>query len=46
MKKLLERLDLEINKTPTGDLRNLLCDVNIALMSGMEDAYDIVEKEI
>lgn len=31
VKELLQRLNDGINKTPTGDLRNLLCDVNIAL---------------
>lgn len=28
---LLETLEQEISKTPSGDLRNLLCDLNIAL---------------
>lgn len=31
VKELIQRLNDGINKTPTGDLRNLLCDVNIAL---------------
>lgn len=31
IKELLQRLNDGINKTPTGELRNLLCDVNIAL---------------
>jgi len=31
VKELLQRLNDGINKTPTGELRNLLCDVNIAL---------------
>lgn len=29
--ELLDRIEVEINKTPTGKLRNLLCDVNIVL---------------
>lgn len=33
VKDLIVRVESEINKTPTGDLRNLLCDVNIALHS-------------
>ena len=28
---LIKRLELEISKTPTGELRNLLCDLNIIL---------------
>lgn len=31
VKKLIQRLNDAINKTPTGELRNLLCDVNIGL---------------
>ena len=31
--KLLKRIEVEINKTPTGELRNLLCDINIALLT-------------
>lgn len=31
IQKLIKRLEVEIDKTPTGDLRNLLCDVNIML---------------
>lgn len=33
MKDLIKRVEREINKTPTGELRNLLCDVNIVLQS-------------
>ena len=29
VKNLVNRLELEINKTPTGELRNLLTDANI-----------------
>lgn len=29
--KLINRVETAINETPTGELRNLLCDVNIAL---------------
>jgi hypothetical protein len=29
--ELIKRLESEINKTPSGDLRNLLCDANIVL---------------
>ena len=31
IKKLLSRLEMEISKTPTSDLRNLLCDANIVI---------------
>ncbi len=31
IENLIKRLNNEINKTPTGELRNLLCDVNIVL---------------
>lgn len=31
MEDLMRRVELEINKTPTGELRNLLCDINIIL---------------
>lgn len=33
MKDLIRRVENEINKTPTGELRNLLCDINIVLQS-------------
>ena len=29
--ELIKRVEVEINKTPTGELRNLLCDTNIVL---------------
>lgn len=31
IQELIKRVEVEINKTPTGDLRNLLCDANIVL---------------
>jgi len=31
IEELIKRLDKEINKTPTGELRNLLADANICL---------------
>lgn len=31
--KLVKRIENEINKTPTGELRNLLCDVNITIQT-------------
>lgn len=31
IQELIKRVEVEINKTPTGDLRNLLCDTNIVL---------------
>jgi hypothetical protein len=31
--ELIKRVELEILKTPTGELRNLLCDVNIMLQT-------------
>lgn len=33
MQELIKRVESEINKTPTGELRNLLCDANIAIQS-------------
>lgn len=35
-KSLIERLEQEINRTPSGELRNLLTDVNIILQSKLE----------
>lgn len=32
-KKLVDRIENEINNTKTGGLRNLLCDVNIFIQS-------------
>jgi len=29
IQKIIEKLEVEINKTPTSELRNLLCDINI-----------------
>ena len=34
--KVIKRHEVEINKTPTGELRNLLCDVNILLQSNLD----------
>jgi hypothetical protein len=31
IQELAKRLEAEISKTPTGDLRNLLCDANIVI---------------
>lgn len=31
IQELIKRVEVEINKTPTGELRNLLCDTNIVL---------------
>lgn len=31
--ELVKRLEIEINKTPTGELRNLLCDANITILA-------------
>ena len=33
LEELVERIEIEINKTPTGELRNLLCDVNIMIQA-------------
>ena len=33
IKELLLRIESEIAKTPTSDLRNLLCDANIVIRS-------------
>ena len=29
--ELIKRIENEINKTPTGELRNLLCDANVLI---------------
>ena len=31
IQELIKRVEAEISKTPTGELRNLLCDANIVL---------------
>ena len=31
LQNLIKRVEAEINKTPSGNLRNLLCDANILL---------------
>ena len=31
LQDLIKRVEVEINKTPSGELRNLLCDANILL---------------
>ena len=31
--ELVKRLEAEISNTPTGELRNLLCDVNITIQT-------------
>lgn len=31
LQELIKRIEVEINKTPSGELRNLLCDANILL---------------
>lgn len=41
---LIKRVESEINKTPTGKLRNLLCDVNIVLQYEQLDTNDFVHK--
>lgn len=43
---LIERLETEINKTPTGELRNLLCDANIILQQQIYDNNKIKEDKI
>ena len=34
---LVKRLEVEISGTPTGELRNLLCDTNIIIQTLLED---------
>lgn len=47
IKELIGRIESEINRTPTGDLRNLLCDTNIAIQQlSMFGIGDLVESEI
>jgi len=36
---LIKNLEIEINKTPTGYLRNLLCDANILIQSQQKNVY-------
>ena len=33
IKELIKRIEVEINKTPSGELRNLLCDINIVIQA-------------
>lgn len=37
IRELIKRLESEICKTPTGELRNLLCDLNIVIQSLVKD---------
>lgn len=43
--ELVKRIETEINKTPTGDLRNLLCDANIIIQTLKQGKND-TEKTI
>jgi len=45
-KELIERLEKTINETPSGDLRNLLTDVNILIQSEEEKPEDIWDAKI
>ena len=33
LQDLIKKVEVEINKTPSGELRNLLCDANILLQT-------------
>lgn len=44
IENLIKRLNNEINKTPTGESRNLLSDVNIVLTK-LYFSETVVEKE-
>lgn len=43
IQELIKRVEVEINKTPTGVLRNLLCDINILLQQQIQNLniYDV-----
>lgn len=41
MKDLIKRLEHEINKTPTNELRNLLCDINIILHQSLLKIFTV-----
>ena len=40
LKSILEELELEILRTPSGDRRNNLCNSNIFLMNAIEELKD------
>jgi len=44
--ELIKKVEFEINKTPTGELRNLLCDVNIILQQQVLKTGQLDEKRI
>jgi len=43
IEELIKRLETEINKTSTGELRNLLCDVNIVLQHQVLNMYTFID---
>lgn len=45
IKELIKRIEVEINKTPTSDLRNLLCDCNIILQSHILNATNDIQSK-
>ena len=45
LKELIKRLEAEINETPTGKLRELLCDANILLQNKALNLPIVIDTE-
>ncbi|KKN88734.1 hypothetical protein LCGC14_0246250 [marine sediment metagenome] len=45
IEEVTKRLEIEINRTPTGKLRELLCDANI-LLQALNSGNDSTSKQI
>lgn len=46
---IIKKIEAEINKTPTGVLRNLLCDLNIAVQSQqlkLKETIQLIEENL
>lgn len=46
IEELIKRVEIEINKTPTGELRNLLCDINIVLQQQILNITNIKQLKL
>lgn len=44
IQKLIKRVETEISTTPTGDIRDLLCDINIVLHQQIINVSTIEEQ--
>lgn len=43
IQELIKRVEDAISKTPSGELRNLLCDINIVLQYQLSHASEIID---